>query len=227
MLKLGLKTTLEGPLERLRKMAAHAQDLQPLYKRWGGYLRKEAKDRIESGQGFSPLAESTQKRLQHTRKSAITTQGNVRQSYAKRLAVQLNRQVKRDKLDEGVLDDLKDLVRGGRQALTMDLSDRRAKALVRLQQQLKQAQAGQRVGGNRRQSEHHHILGKLGNSLKAQGTKTEAIAESRIPWSQVHNEGGTVGHGAQVPARPFLLLTAESKRTLAQMAVQYLTGEDE
>lgn len=227
MLRLGLKAHVEGPMARIRRLITNARNLQPLYKQWGRYLRQEAKERIDAGEGFAPLAESTRKRLQHTRTGAVTAQGKVRQSHAKRLEVQLKQQIRRDKLEESTLDDLKDLVRGGRQALSMALSDRRAKVLVRLQKQLQKAHEGKPMGGKERQSNNYHILGKLSNSLRAKGTQTEATLESRVPWSRIHNEGGTAGHGAHIPARPFLLITSESKRILAEMAARYLSGEDE
>lgn len=229
MLKLGFKSDFGAPLARLQKMMKQAQDLTPLFRRWSKVLREDAKARIASGEGFAPLAESTQKRLQHTRASAITVQGKVRTSYAKRLAGYLARQVKSGKLEKGVLSDLKQLMQGGREALSFDLSDRRAKSLVRLQKQFKQVHQGKRVGGEKRQSGKHKILGKLGGTLIAKAESNQAICESRVPWSKVHNEGGTAGHGAQIPARQFFVFSPNLKQKLEKLTLQHflLTYEEE
>ncbi len=225
MLSLGLKANLAAPLERLRKMGAKASDLRPLYQAWSRFLRQEAKDRIEAGEGFAPLAESTTKRLKQSRTSAITARGQVRQSYAKRLEVQLRRQVRAEKLEEEVLTDLQTLRAGGRAALHLDVSDRRSKALIRLQKQLKHAQTKQRVGGDKRQSEQHEVLGRMSSTLLALAKRNEAIAESRVPWSGIHNHGGTAGNGARIPARPFLVLTPESIQVLTELTRRYFNGE--
>lgn len=48
------------------------------------------------------------------------------------------------------------------------------------------------------------LLGNIANSFQIDITGTSWSMASRIPWAGVHNEGGTVGHGAVIPARLFL-----------------------
>lgn len=46
------------------------------------------------------------------------------------------------------------------------------------------------------------LLGKLPTEVRIEFTSTTMLRESRIPWSNVHQEGGTVGRGSKIPARP-------------------------
>ena len=48
------------------------------------------------------------------------------------------------------------------------------------------------------------LLGGLAGSIRAKISGGTLTLESRVPWAGVHNEGGKVGNGATVPARPFL-----------------------
>lgn len=58
-----------------------------------------------------------------------------------------------------------------------------------------------KAGGRRR------ILGKLPAAIKA-GTRGSLVyVESRAKWSGSHQEGGRVGRGAVLPARPFLWIS--------------------
>lgn len=51
-------------------------------------------------------------------------------------------------------------------------------------------------------------LGKLtGGGVSYRSTASAITATSKIPWSGVHQEGGRVGRGAEVPARPFLWIS--------------------
>ena len=50
-------------------------------------------------------------------------------------------------------------------------------------------------------------LGKLPTSTTYTATSSGAQARSRVPWSGVHQEGGTVGRGSVIPARPFLWIS--------------------
>lgn len=62
------------------------------------------------------------------------------------------------------------------------------------------------------------ILGGIGNSISAKVKGGLLTLESKIDWSGVHNDGGTAGHGARIPARPFLYWTDEDWVELEAMA---------
>ena len=48
------------------------------------------------------------------------------------------------------------------------------------------------------------------------------VARSRVSWAYVHQEGGQVGRGARVPARPFLYFGAEFVNDIDQALAEYL-----
>lgn len=51
-------------------------------------------------------------------------------------------------------------------------------------------------------------LGKLlGAGVSYRANRAGVVGESKVAWSGVHQDGGRVGRGATVPARPFLWLS--------------------
>jgi len=48
------------------------------------------------------------------------------------------------------------------------------------------------------------LLGRLPGALTTKLERKRMILRSQVAWSAVHQEGGRVGRGARVPARPFL-----------------------
>lgn len=60
--------------------------------------------------------------------------------------------------------------------------------------------------------EHHkrlprRILGRLTTAISYRAMAEALIGESRVKWSLSHQEGGIVGRGARLPARPFLWMS--------------------
>lgn len=62
----------------------------------------------------------------------------------------------------------------------------------------KERRRGTRRGRGRK------MLGRLPRAVRYRAGGDYVEAESRVRWSGVHQEGGRVGRGADVPARPFL-----------------------
>ena len=60
-------------------------------------------------------------------------------------------------------------------------------------------------------------LGNLAHSFESKITNGTLVRRSRVAWAAVHNEGGRVGHGARVPARPFLFLEEEDVDVLVEI----------
>jgi phage gpG-like protein len=48
---------------------------------------------------------------------------------------------------------------------------------------------------------------------------------SKVPWSEVHNAGGTAGRGASEPKREFLAILDEDRAVLADIVLSHLRGE--
>ena len=66
------------------------------------------------------------------------------------------------------------------------------------------------------------ILGRMSSSIVVVVEKFALTIRSRIPWSGVHNLGGTAGHGAKIPARTFLQWTSVRVQKLADIARAYM-----
>lgn len=61
------------------------------------------------------------------------------------------------------------------------------------------------------------LLGKLTTALQSYSDRRSVALRSRVAWSDVHQQGGTAGHGAKEPRRPFLYAS-----NLALKAVGYI-----
>lgn len=69
-----------------------------------------------------------------------------------------------------------------------------------------------------------NTLGRLPGSVTTRVTPRSLIAESKVPWAGIHNEGGTAGRGSRIPARPFVFMSEEflrqAQRDLADFVFQ-------
>lgn len=225
---LAFRIDMSKAQKMLGGVEARARDSKGILRRWMGYMRKKAKDRFAE-LGGPPLAPSTQRRYEQTRTSSVTAHGEVRKSYAQNLE-RYYRVKHRDKETRQLTDrgrelvaELRRLSAGGNPSRsTLEAED---KAIARLRQRLEKAQTTRRrVGGDRRKSDKHQLLGRLRTSLEGFTTALSAILRNRVPWSGVHNEGGTAGHRASIPQRTTLQILAEDVAELAKIEVQHLLG---
>lgn len=69
------------------------------------------------------------------------------------------------------------------------------------------------------------LLGRLPTAVKVTSTSTSVSAVSSVPWSSVHQEGGIVGRGARIPARPFLWASESLKTRAAEILRDAVKGE--
>lgn len=68
-------------------------------------------------------------------------------------------------------------------------------------------------------------LGKLVQAVTYKASRFGVIAESRVPWSGVHQWGGTVGRGSVIPARPFLWISEKLLKAAADaIEAQVIAG---
>lgn len=60
-----------------------------------------------------------------------------------------------------------------------------------------------------RQGSHraHKLMGRLPSATRYASSATSVSGTSKALWSGVHMDGGTVGHGSRLPARPFLWIS--------------------
>lgn len=224
-----------GPaIDRFDRIADQARDQNALLKRFAGYLNWSAKQKFEAQPGWAPLAPSTLAKLAQTRTSAITTQGKLRSSYVNNAAVQLSRKLRTGGI--AARENLSELLRLGRGGSALESiltggAGSGSRSVERLRRGLLKAAAQRaagkqvKVGGDRRKLEKHQLLGKLRKSLERSIEPGKAVVESRVPWSRVHNEGGTAGHGAEEPPRVFLTVDQNGAIALAEITLSHLTGD--
>ncbi len=62
----------------------------------------------------------------------------------------------------------------------------------------------QRGGKKRRKSANRGLLGKIPTAWSGKVDDGGLEMENQVPFASTHHEGATVGHGAQLPARPHL-----------------------
>lgn len=80
---------------------------------------------------------------------------------------------------------------------------------------------GRTKSGRRRRG---RLLGKLPGqvTIAVQGGDT-LVARNRVPWASVQQEGGAVGRGAEIPARPFLYFGPEFLDDVQAAAAEHIT----
>lgn len=213
---MGLSFDLSVSEPRLfSDLEERAKNWKPVLKRWTGFLKAQSKAKFDGA--LAPLAASTLAKYASTRTSKITAAGKVRASYGKNLARLLGRREGGRALNAA----LERLKAGD---LSADTGGN--KALARLQKALTRAADGKRVGGDRRKLQGHKILGKLVGALVGSISGDSATVTNAVRFSRVQNQGGTVGHGAVLPARTTLEITRADGAVLAEVVVDHLLGGD-
>lgn len=222
---LTYNVNVAGPLAMVDGIAVSARDSSRILKRWGGYFKSQALKRADAADGWPGLAESTRKKYEQTRKSSVTAAGRVRKSYGGALEGYLRRQERKGDATAGSdLAELRRLRAGGR---VSGSAGPYGSAVTRLRSKLERAEKqrakGRRatVGGNKRKGVGK-LLGRVARQIQwdVAGNLTKTYA--RAPWSGIHNDGGTAGHGAVIPARPFLLIDQRDMTTLSLIAVDHM-----
>lgn len=230
-LTLAINTT--AGRRRLETVVERLQDLTPILRRFGAYLRAKAKLRFTSeGPGWPALSQPTGHGLIQRFTGRITRLGSLRETTAhKRLRAQLQRDVRKDTLDARVLGAFERATRskgGGRlgELVRASVRDEKLKGrLLRVAKDLDRAHAGKARTGQRAIARHHHLLGRLASTIRATVKKKELLVMSIVDWAGVHNVGGSVGHGAHVPARTFLELEDADVDVLRDLVIHRASDE--
>lgn len=225
------RVNVERPVKQFEAIAERSQEPEKMLKRWGGYLKSAALKRADAAQGWAPLAESTRYRLEHTRTANVTAMGSVRASYARGLEKYLAREEKRG--SGSAAQDLAELrrLRAGGSVGKIQRGQKwsGSKAIDRLRRAVSKAQAqraeGKRanVGGDKRRSAGHKMLGRVARQLVWAQSGASVSVMSKVPFSAVHNDGGSAGKGASIPKRQFLTIDEKDRIVLAQIAEEHLT----
>jgi phage gpG-like protein len=71
--------------------------------------------------------------------------------------------------------------------------------------------------GAKARTRRRRLLGRLPTALMSKVSPTSLQLISRAKWSAVHMTGGRVGHGAKLPARPFLWASDAVLETIAKI----------
>lgn len=217
------RVNVSAPQARLKAMAAAASKPDRILRRWSGYLRSEAKHAADTQEGWPGLAESTLKHRQQTRTSKVTAVGNLRASTAKNMASRLRKKARQGlPTAAGDLAEVLRLRAGG----AANLQHQGSKAVMSLEKALARAKhTGKRVGGDKRKGDRGVLLGRLPRMNKASITSTTVRVESMVPWSNVHNQGGTAGKGAKEPARTWLEINDADLVVLRSIVTDTLLGD--
>lgn len=78
-----------------------------------------------------------------------------------------------------------------------------------------------RTSGRRRA---RPILGKLPTALTTISDRRRVAMRSRVAWSDVQQSGGVAGHGARIPARPFLWASDKVLKQIADIVSKTLAA---
>lgn len=214
-----------APQAQVALLVRNAEEVKPLLRRWAGYLRKKARERAQ-GATSPPLAESTVKKYLQARGPLITRMGTVRQAQARRIAQALA--ARRDKNSRAELERLVALApevssgqAGARDRAAAPAGQTYHKSVERVRKAIlakrsKRRKRGKDPGGR-------HLLGKLVTAWKAYVNPRSAAVQNMVDWSAIHNEGGTAGNGAPIPARLGLAIEREDVDELVKIVLDHLT----
>ena len=243
-----------GLRRKMGNLIRAARNTPKILRLLGNEVRVDSKERFaQEGPGWPPLAKSTIERLQQTRTSAVTAQGKVRASYARAAEKGLLARAKRGLGTYTSVDELRRLAQGGGLGFTLERQGQLnlrteeregqmhqvvegrqgSRAISRLRKALEQHEGKntfERREG-KRAIETHRLLGKLAgaNKMDIQGSSATihnvAKNKSGQKFSGIHNDGGTAGHGAQIPERKFLELSAGALDRGVDRVEEYLHRE--
>lgn len=103
--------------------------------------------------------------------------------------------------------------------------ERRQQAKRGRRRAMKAAKTG-KFNNKRRQFRASKLMGSMPNrTVKVQTLGGDGLqAISKVAWSGVHQEGGRVGRGSRIPARPFLWLSDGFKRAAVEALEKHIVG---
>ena len=221
---ISIQVEVDGAVRELEILADSFAELRPVFAKFSAYMRQEIQSVFDSDGGGKwperkvpkPLGEEAKaakiEKIRSSQRKAARLLAKTPQSDSKlterrrksvaKYEVQLS-EVQR--LSQGGSKDQKGFRKLYERASRRE--DRAAKKIDRL--------------------ERGALLGQVANSFSIDFDKTSWEMFSRIDWAGVHNEGGTAGHGARIPARVYLEWTPERIEKFVAMATEYLASRAE
>jgi hypothetical protein len=202
-----------GVERKLTLLADSVKQLDPALRAFDRYLRARIRSRFEQqGPGWPPLAASTL--AQRRAASMAALERKLGRDLSRRQKTYARRFDALDQLQVGGFEKQRGAgLRAIQRRLTTLSEFRRLQAGGAVDKTLfegrsaekQQASLAGRIGrAEARASEK--MLGRIASSFRSVIKGGRLTVESKIPWAGVHNDGGTGGHGANIPARPFLFL---------------------
>lgn len=203
----------------LRAIGDGTKNTKAVLRRFNNYLRGKTFDHFREEKGWPALAKSTTERsgtLFDGSTGTVEDRNRLRAEASVR--AKLKRELKR-----------------ANKSFSEEARARRAAVLAEFESYLRERAAGTVMGPDtktlaktkerlgRAEERSGKKLGRLRASIVSSFTEDGLTIESRVPWASVHNEGGTAGNGAVIPARPFLFMTPEDEQKLVEIAEDYLT----
>jgi phage gpG-like protein len=227
---IGLKIKVSGELREIQTRAANLADLTLPLQLWNKYKRKQVQQIFdESGPGWAP-----RKSAQMGPLTAEQTQSSEDRIKAKadavlriKLQAELRRAQRRHARGKGnesksaaaikrrytVLKAFEAMAAG--ETPTVDFADQKlVKSVIGLRDRLQRAHV----------KAHTKPLGRMASSVKSKVEKYSVEIYSSVPWSEVHNAGGTAGHGAKIPQRQFLDVTEADIAVLLMLIEMHISS---
>lgn len=197
---------MDGLETKLDTLAESANDLEKPLRRFGGYLRKRAIERYRA-QDFAPLAQGTVEK--RTQKGLRSLEGKLQSDLRK--AIRRAGGAKGSGLALAMASEARGV--RNRRAVLAEFQRRHGRSLKdRVEGHelaIKQlASLGAREDRAMAKAVGRPILGGLPSTLEVdvgRGVVT-LISRTREHWTDAHNQGDVVGHGARVPKRETLKL---------------------
>ena len=225
----------EGAVRQLEILADSFAEIRPVFAKFSAYMRQEIQEVFDSDGGGKwpprkdprPLgAEAKAAKVEKIRSSQYSSLSGAVRSSQRKAARLLAKTPTESKLTErrkksvakyeSQLEEIKRIAGGGSkdQKGFRKLYERMSRREDRAQKKIERLDRGA-------------PLGQIANSFSINFDKSSWEMFSRIEWAGVHNEGGSAGHGARIPARVFLGWTPERIEKFVEMANEYLASRAE
>ena len=240
-MKFNVDLNAEPIVRAFAMMAEAARDLNKPLKEFDAYYAKRVQQRFDDGgPGWPPLAKGGAARnAQKANRSFMKKLGREAWRAADKLDMKAKAEVdaraqrgvdeqgdatwkKASKATQSAFKALQRRVQTIEEARRM-LTGQGASEAMKPKAQEKLAA---RVG--RAEARGGKMLGsRLPQSFKSKIRNGTLTRSSDIPWAGIHNEGGKVGRGAEIPARPFLFWDEDDMTKLAEILKRHLADAAE
>lgn len=239
-----IQVNIDGAIHILETAAEHATFLDKPLKLFGEYLKKKAGDRLKAG-NFAPLSSGTThaRVLKGLARVESKLHIDLRKAVKRATTAQLGEQSVLNKMIRSVggggkfvPEDTKGTRnrtavisefqrRNRRQGLHGKFSTRSQIAESAQKLTLKQhASLTNRTRSAIKKAVSKQILGRISQILEVKVDYGDVSVKSKSTkeWTEVHNTGGTVGHGSKIPQRQYLLVEEDDLAILEGLIKEHV-----